>query len=428
MKKKTMLILLTTVASIILLAVSGYFIYNKVMSVSNFSNYLSKYQKEMSNCILNEEKKSEYDLIVKEAEDIINAKKSKEINKVKKKLINFKEMILKDNESLIEKYKSTIESYNLDRLSENSKESVGEQIEKIELIQSKNNYIELEQKYIALIDFIENALIEDQYKNLDGYWISDLDGYYMNLRIDLKNNTYTTVYSQSEGHRLKIEGYEYDKENDEYKLKNIFSVSGPQGREGDILEKSVKYIDENHIEIDNIKLYKVSFEEAVYHSLYFRLMDAKVNNEIDLDMFTNYNLPEQYTVDSKWNEQISDDDINEIILNKIYSKDVIDTNKKLAITYGVDPEEVPSFSFDELQIAPNIKWYSYGAMTLQFPTAREYFENNDIILGEGYLKMNCYSEGIILPNGIVIQSQFNNNGKIEDNMKEFKDKILSYYK
>lgn len=426
MKKKTMLILLTTVVSIILLAVSGYFIYNKVMSVSNFSDYLSKYQKEMSNCILNEEKKSEYDLIVKEAEDIINTKKSKEINKIKKKLINFKEMILKDNESLIEKYKSTIESYNLDRLSENSKESVGEQIEKIELIQSKNNYIELEQKYIALIDFIENALIEDPYKNLDGYWISDLDGYYMNLRIDLKNNTFTTIETLSEGYRLDIKDYKYNKENEEYMLTNILPFDGPQGFAGTTLDVSIKYIDENHIEINNTKLYKVTYEQAVYHYIYNRVIDRFETVIIDIDFFNSFNLYSQYTEGSVWNESMTEEEATNIIMNRIYSKEIIEKEKKLARTFEMNDKNIPIYNIEKFEIGPGIEVYYYNAKIFRTPNVPEYRENNDIILGNAYAETRCFSEGFILPNGTVLQTV-----RYDDragNIDDFKNVILSYYK
>lgn len=426
MKKKTIIILTTTIIILITLGIAGYLIYDRVLAISNFDKYITNYKKEMNNYIYDDDEKSEYQKLIDEAKIIINKKDCKGIKGMKKKLDTFKESLIEVNKSIMESYKSEVEAIDISKLSDESKESIGTQVENIELMNRKNNYVKMEELYITLIDFIKNTIIEENYQNLDGYWISGLDDNYMNLRIDLKNNTYTPIYTLAEGFRLTITDHKYDKEIDGYKLVNTMTTSGPHGEAGRVMETSVKYIDENHIEIDNIKLYKVSYEQAIYHYIYCRLIDRFETIEMKFDFFETFTLPKQYTNGSSWKNAMSEETAKDIVLTRIYDEDIIENDKKLAITYEWDPDEIPLYDLEKVEVLPGVEFYYYNAKTFKAPNAPEYYENNDIILGNSYCETRCYSEGFILSNGIVLQTlRYDDKaGTIDD----FKKEILKYYK
>lgn len=112
---------------------------------------------------------------------------------------------------------------------------------------------------------------------------------------------------------------------------------------GEQVGYKLSYIDENHIKIEDILLYKVGFEEAVYHYLYSKLLDSDVN---DFSLYkSKLFLPEAYTIDSVVaNGILSEDKINEIVLNNVYGQDRIEYCNKVSEILGMD-EFVPENMF-----------------------------------------------------------------------------------
>lgn len=289
---------------------------------------------------------------------------------------------------------------------------------------AKNKCLELEKNISDKLKIKEEEnkkiVIENNFNNLNGYWISHIDDTPINLRIDLKNNTYTKLRSVTAPTSETIDSWEYNDIDNEYILTCSYKELNPFREIGQQVEYKLSYIDENHIKIGDILLYKVEFEQGIYHHLYNTLINSKYN-DFSLYKDTLF-FPKQYTINSEMiNKTLSDDKIEEILLNNVYGQDRIEYCKKVAEIFDIDNFEVESMlRYWEEELISNIRIYEYNALTLKLPD--DYEESNGII-GEAYYDDYCFSSGFILPNGIVIDYKRADDNKLEG----LKSEILTYY-
>lgn len=396
--------------------------------VVNFEGYLSQYKVDMSNYIFNGNEE-EYLQLINETEIYITNNEIKKLSKQKEKLENFKENLLNYNKELLQSYINKLESMDISILDDsdsikNEIKSISNLIDENKFSDAKNKCLELEKNISDKLKIREEEnkkiVIENNFNNLNGYWISHIDDTPINLRIDLKNNTYTKLRSIDESTSETIDSWEYNDIDNEYILTCSYKELNPFREIGQQVEYKVSYIDENHIRIGDTLLYKVEFEQGIYHHLYTKLSNSKYD---DFNLYAEVPFfPKQYTVDSEAiNKTLSDDKIEEIILNSVYGQDRLEYCKRVAEIFDIDNFEVESmFRYWEEELISNIKIYKYDALILKLPTD---YKDSDGILGTAYYNDYCFSSGFILPNGIVIDYKKNDSNKLEG----LKSEILTYY-
>lgn len=424
---KFMLIVFSIITVCIIL--SGLYVINiKNRMAVNFEDYLNQYKVDISNYIFNDNEE-EYLQLINEAEIYITNKEIKKFSEQKEKLENFKENLLSYNKELIQSYTNKLESMDISILDDsdsikNEIKSISNLIDENKFSDAKNKCLELEKNISDKLKIKEEEnkkiVIENNFNNLNGYWISHIDDTPINLRIDLKNNTYTKLRSVTASASETIDSWEYNDIDNEYILTCSFKESNSFREIGQQVEYKVSYIDENHIKIGDILLYKVEFEQGIYHYLYNNLINSKYN---DFSLYKNkLFLPEAYTIDSVVaNGILSEDKINEIVLNNVYGQDRIEYCNKVSEILGMD-EFVPEnmFRYSEEELISNIKMYQYDALALKLPAD---YKESDGILGNEYYDDYCFSSGFILPNGIVIDYKRYDDKKLEG----LKSEILTYY-
>lgn len=424
---KFMLIVFSIITVCIIL--SGLYVINiKNRMAVNFEDYLNQYKVDISNYIFNDNEE-EYLQLINEAEIYITNKEIKKFSEQKEKLENFKENLLSYNKELIQSYTNKLESMDISILDDsdsikNEIKSISNLIDENKFSDAKNKCLELEKNIIDKLKIKEEEnkkiVIENNFNNLNGYWISHIDDTPINLRIDLKNNTYTKLRSVTASTSETIDSWEYNDIDNEYILTCSYKELNPFREIGQQVEYKLSYIDENHIKIGDILLYKVEFEQGIYHHLYNTLINSKYN-DFSLYKDTLF-FPKQYTINSEMiNKTLSDDKIEEILLNNVYGQDRIEYCKKVAEIFDIDNFEVESMlRYWEEELISNIRIYEYNALTLKLPD--DYEESNGII-GEAYYDDYCFSSGFILPNGIVIDYKRADDNKLEG----LKSEILTYY-
>ena len=333
---KFMLIVFSIITVCIIL--SGLYVINiKNRMAVNFEDYLNQYKVDISNYIFNDNEE-EYLQLINEAEIYITNKEIKKFSEQKEKLENFKENLLSYNKELIQSYTNKLESMDISILDDsdsikNEIKSISNLIDENKFSDAKNKCLELEKNISDKLKIKEEEnkkiVIENNFYNLNGYWISHIDDTPINLRIDLKNNTYTKLRSVTASASETIDSWEYNDIDNEYILTCSFKESNSFREIGQQVEYKVSYIDENHIKIGDILLYKVEFEQGIYHYLYNNLINSKYN---DFSLYKNkLFLPEAYTIDSVVaNGILSEDKINEIVLNNVYGQDRIEYFNKVS--------------------------------------------------------------------------------------------------
>ena len=420
-----MLVVIIFVCSIL----GGIYVLNKKNSmIFNFQNYLNQYKVDKSNYIFNDNEE-EYLQLINEAEMYITDNEIEKLSQQKEKLENFKEDLLNYNKELIQSYINQLKEIDISILDDSN--LIKNEIESISKLINENKFVDAQNKYLEIYENINNKLkikeeenkkltIENNYNNLNGYWIGHIDDSPLNIRIDLNNNTYTSLNPVTASTSETIDSWEYNDIDNEYILNCSYKELNPFREIGQQVGYKVSYIDESHIKIGDTLLYKVGFEEAIYHYLYSKLVNYEYNNfNLYKDKLV---LREAYTIDSEaTNSTLSEEKINEIVLNNIYGEDRLEYCKKVSKIFGID-EFIPENMFGcwEKELVSNIKMYQYDALTLKLPAN---YKESDGILGTGYYDDYCFSSGFILPNGIVIDYK-NDNNKLE----ELKAEILTYYK
>lgn len=430
MKKiSTKFILIVSSIITICIICGGLYVINiKNSMVVNFEDYLSRYKVDINNYIFNDNEE-EYLELINEAEIYITNNEIKKFSKQKEKLENFKENLLSYNKELIQSYINKLEDMDISILDDsdsikNEIKSISNLIDENKFSDAKNKCLELEKNISDKLKIKEEEnkriVIENNFNSLNGYWISHIDDTPINLRIDLKNNTYTILRFIDESTSETIDSWEYNDINNEYILTCSYKELNPFREIGQQVEYKVSYIDENNIKIGDTLLYKVEFEQGVYHHLYTKLINSKYD-DFSLYKDTPF-FPKQYTINSEMiNKTLSDDKIEEIILNNVYGQDRLEYCKKVAEIFDIDNFEVESmFGYWEEELISNIKMYQYDALILKLPAN---YEESDGILGIAYYNDYCFSSGFILPNGIVIDYKRNDDNELEG----LKSEILTYY-
>lgn len=419
LNKKIIIIFGILLVSILIGAI-GYKNYNKNKFIHELNTYLDKYKQETSTYDLTNNKE-EYENLIEQYEQAIVNKDYKSMEVLKQNLEDLKHKLLEINLEMSNKAINELESIDISIL--DNKESILSKIEDIKLLIEQHQFIKanedvkvLKNEVTTNLEDVKKNRIESIYKKLDGYWIGNLD-IHTNVRIDLRNNTITESYIESGGFYPTIDNWRYDEKNDLYELICSYKTDNPFMPIGESIVYKIKFINYNEIELYNKKLYKVSYEQAIYYQLYWDL--TYEGNPFSIVPGFKLNLLSSYTKNSEYSTNvISDEKAREIILDKVYSRELIEYNKKAANAFEINLDLNSQVATSEFQLAPNIKYYYFDALSLKLP----YDYKDGTILGDGYFNQYCFASGMVLPNGIVITTSDQSKS-----LESLKNEILTYY-
>lgn len=416
MKKGKKIFLLSIMLAIILSIVSFIIFVNlsKNNEINSFKNYLMEFQDDI-NQLLVDDMKEDYNKLIKEAEQLINDKDINKINELKNDLNSFKSVLQEKNKSLVEELFNQLKSFDL---SEINNDSLNDKIMKFSEL---SNYNTAKEEFELLKSEIEQAIkekeieqqkiIEENYKILDGYWIAE-DFYYHSLRIDLSKSRYTEDSLYGGGGSQNIDKWTYNKEKSTYSIFISFDESNPYKDIGVQSELEFEIIDETHVKHNDVMLYKVTYEQAIYCELYKTI---KCDDGFDIVMNDNLIQFREFCDGQDLIAQnISEEEAKEIISSKVFSEDFLEYQKELVQKHNLDSYDPKDMELYKSDIDSVLEYYSFKTFELieyyDMPT-----EDDDGVGCRRY----AFVTGYLLTNGVVMYGSFD--------VEELEKEILTYY-
>ena len=403
---------------IIILSITSSIIFinfSKNDEINSFKDYLNEFEEDI-NSFLVDDIRDDYDKLIKEAEQVISDKDVRKFSEVKFELDRFKGTLLEYNKNLVEELFNQLKSFDLSEINSDSLNN------KIMKFSELNNYNTAKEEFEILKFEVEEAIkqkeieeqkvIENNYKILDGYWIADIEKFdYHSIRIDLGNNIYTEDSLYVGGGSQNIDKWIYNKEKNTYSIFVSFDVRNPYKDIGVQSELEFEVIDETHVKHNDVILYKVTYEQAIYCELYKTI---KVDDDFDISINDNLIQFKEFCDGQELiTQNISEKEAKEIISSKVFSEDYLEFQKELAEKHNFqyDPTDIELYKFN---IDSVLEYYSFKTFELieyyDIPT-----ENDDGVGCRRYV----FATGYLLPNGVIMYGTFD--------VEEIEKEILTYY-